>query len=305
MSSINTHREQRLGFIYGVLSYLIWGFFPLYFYLLKTIMPWQVLMHRVIWSFLLVSAIALLLKRWQPVKEALCNPNILKPLAISSVLISANWLIFIWAVGQQRVLESSLGYFLTPLISVTLARIFLQEKMDTYRLLAVLLACIGVAWQVIHMGQLPWISLALAGSFGFYGLVRKKAPVDALTGLIIETGFLLPFALLYWLWLIAQGENQFSFNTPFTTFLLIASGAVTAIPLLTFAAGAKRLSLTAIGFIMYINPTMQFLTATLIFKEPFNSTQLVSFGFIWAALTVFSLGAVRQYKKPIVKLAKA
>lgn len=289
--------EQRLGFIYGALSYFIWGLFPLFFNLLKPIAPLQVLMHRVIWSFLLVALIASLLKRWQPIKEALRQPQILKALALSSFLISANWLIFIWAVGQHRVLESSLGYFLTPLISVTLARIFLHEKMTGYRLIAVILAVLGVTWQVIHMGHLPWISLALAGSFGFYGLVRKKAPVDALTGLIMETAFLLPFALIYWVWLITQVNNQFFSAELPIQFLLVSCGAVTAIPLLLFAAGAKRLSLTAIGFIMYINPTMQFLTATVLFKEPFNTTQLISFGFIWAALTVFSLGALQQHKK--------
>lgn len=286
--------EQKLGLIYGLSAYTIWGLFPWYFHLLIQVNPWQVLTQRIIWSFLLVLVIALLMRHWSLIKPVLTNRKILGGLLLSSLLIAANWLIFIWAVGQGRVVESSLGYFITPLVSVLLARIFLKESLDIYRITACILALIGVLWLVSQFGVIPWVSLSLALSFGFYGLVRKKVPVDSLTGLLVETGMLLPCALSWWLWLEWQGQSQlFSENLP-TTFLLIFSGALTAAPLLLFASAAKRLSLTAVGFMMYINPTMQFFTAVYLLKEPFNQQQLIAFMFIWIALVVFSVGAIRQ-----------
>ncbi|HMT95004.1 EamA family transporter RarD [uncultured Thiothrix sp.] len=286
--------QQKLGLIYGLSAYTIWGLFPWYFHFLSHVNPWQVLTQRIIWSFLLVSVIALFIRHWSLIKAALMQRNILLGLLLSSLLIAANWLIFIWAVGQGRVLESSLGYFITPLVSVLLARIFLKESLDIYRLSACILAVIGVLWLVIQLGVLPWISLSLAISFGFYGLVRKKVPVDSLTGLWVETGILLPFAFTWWLWLEWQGQSQLFTENLQTTFLLIFSGALTAAPLLLFASAANRLSLTAVGFMMYINPTMQFLTAIYLLKEPLNHQQLIAFICIWIALVVFSIGAVRQ-----------
>lgn len=285
---------QQLGLVYGLSAYTIWGLFPWYFHFLSHVNPWQVLTQRIIWSFLLVSVIALFIRHWSLIKTAITQRNILLGLLLSSLLIAANWLIFIWAVGQGRVLESSLGYFITPLVSVVLARVFLKESLDIYRLSACILAVIGVLWLVIQLGVLPWVSLSLALSFGFYGLVRKKVPVDSLTGLWVETGILLPFALTWWLWLEWQGQSQLFAENLQTTFLLIFSGALTAAPLLLFASAANRLSLTAVGFMMYINPTMQFLTAVYLLKEPFNHQQLIAFIFIWIALVVFSIGAVRQ-----------
>jgi chloramphenicol-sensitive protein RarD len=190
--------------------------------------------------------------------------------------------------------ESSLGYFITPLVSVLLARIFLKESLDFYRLTAVILALMGVLWLILQLGLIPWVSLSLAASFGFYGLVRKTVPVDSLTGLWIETGILLPFALIWWIWLETQGQSQLLSEGLQTTSLLIFLGALTAIPLLLFASAAKRLSLTTVGFMMYINPTMQFLTAIYWLKEPFSQQQLIAFLFIWVALVVFSIGAIRQ-----------
>lgn len=286
--------QQKLGLIYGLSAYTIWGLFPWYFHFLSHVNPWQVLTQRIIWSFLLVSVIAIFIRHWSLIKAALTQRNTLLGLLLSSLLIAANWLIFIWAVGQGRVLESSLGYFITPLVSVLLARIFLKESLDIYRLSACILAVIGVLWLVIQLGVLPWISLSLAISFGFYGLVRKKVPVDSLTGLWVETGILLPFAFTWWLWLEWQGQSQLFTENLQTTFLLIFSGALTAAPLLLFASAANRLSLTAVGFMMYINPTMQFLTAIYLLKEPLNHQQLIAFICIWIALVVFSIGAVRQ-----------
>lgn len=286
--------QQKLGLVYGLTAYTIWGLFPWYFHFLTQVDPWQVLTQRIIWSFLLVSVIALFIRHGSLIKAAITQRNILLGLLLSSLLIAANWLIFIWAVGQGRVVESSLGYFITPLVSVLLARVFLKESLDIYRLSACLLAVIGVLWLILQLGVVPWVSISLAVTFGFYGLVRKKVPVDSLTGLLVETGILFPFAFTWWLWLEGHGESQLFSENFQTTFLLIFSGVLTAAPLLLFASAANRLSLTAVGFMMYINPTMQFLTAIYLLKEPFNHQQLIAFIFIWIALVVFSVGAVRQ-----------
>ncbi len=283
-----------LGFIYGLSAYLIWGIFPLYFHWLRHVEPIQILMHRVIWSFVFVSLLLIMLHKSKVLCKAVRSASILRSMLLSSVLIAANWLIFIWSVGQGRVLETSLGYFLTPLLSVVLAHLILKEKLDKYRLAACGLAVIGVVWVMVSLGSLPWISLTLAISFALYGLVRKRADIDSLSGLTLETALLLPFALLYWLWLSWQGESQFLQQGGSTTLLLLFSGIATAMTLLLFAAGAKKLSLTTIGFMMYINPTMQFLTAVFILHEPFSNEKLIGFLWIWAALTVFTWGAVRQ-----------
>jgi len=286
-----------LGFIQGLSAYVLWGFFPLYFHLLRDVQATEVLMHRVIWSFLLVLLVVMLLGRRERLWQALRTPGLRNGLMISSLLISINWLVFIWAVARGRVVETSLGYFITPLVSVFLARVILGERLDRWRQAAILLAALGLAWLVWRLGELPWVALLLALSFGLYGLARKQIAVDTLTGLTVETGLLLPFALAYGLWLYADGWP--AARPALDGWLLVASGAVTALPLLLFAAGARRMSLSAIGFLMYVNPTMQFLTAVFLLDEPFDRDQLVGFVLIWTALLLFSLGSLRvQRVKP-------
>ncbi len=287
-------RHSTQGLVYGLTAYGIWGFFPLFFNLMRDVDPPQVLMHRVIWSCLFVALLLTLRRAWQPVRQAIRNKSLLAAMLLSSLLISINWLIFIYAISQQQVLSSSLGYFLTPLVSVALALVFLGEKLDRYRALAIALAAAAIGWQIISLGELPWISLGLATSFGIYGLVRKQAPVDTLTGLFLETLILAPVAALYWVWLAEQGSSQFLTQGYDISLLLIASGVVTALPLLAFAAAAKRLSLIAVGFMMYINPTLQFLTAVWLFHEPFSQDQRISFSMIWLGLVVFSIGALKK-----------
>lgn len=289
--------QQQTGLVYGLTAYILWGFFPIYFYYLSAVAPAEILAQRIVWSFLFVLIVVLVTGKLSRIREALQNPTTRKAMLLSSVLISVNWLTFIWAVANERVLESSFGYFLTPLVSVMLAKVFLSEKLDRYRVIACVLAVIGIGIQVISMGGLPWVSLIVSCSFGLYGLVRKKAEVDSLSGLTIETAVLLPLALGYWAWLAINGQSGFVSNGTNVTLLLIASGLVTAFPLLLFAAATKKLSLTAIGFMMYINPIMQLLAGIYFFHEPFNSTQLYSFGFIWVALIVFSVGAIVQQRR--------
>lgn len=281
------------GLSTGLLAYSIWGFFPLFFHFLKDVSPLEVLTQRIIWSFIFVIALIIILKRFKFVILAFRQKPIIVGLLLSSVLVSLNWLIFIWAIGQSRALEASLGYFITPLVSVFLARVFLKEQLDTWRIASIVLASLGILWILYAIGSLPWVSLSLAATFGLYGLVRKHVDVDTITGLSIETFILLPLALMYWLWLDVNSLGIMFRGDSYLTTLLMISGVVTALPLLLFSYAAKKMTLTAIGFLMYINPTLQFFIATQILNEPLNNDVLISFYFIWAALIVFSIGSIK------------
>jgi chloramphenicol-sensitive protein RarD len=282
------------GLLFGFLAYGMWGVFPLFFHLFRTVPSTEVLLHRVIWSFVIVLMILISMGWQRRLREAVRNLALVRGLILSAFLVSLNWLIYIWAVSQGRVLESSLGYFITPLVSVFLARVFLKEKLNRKQLLAIVLAALGILWLLVKLGYLPWVSLALASSFGLYGLVRKRLPVDTLTGLTIETGLMFPIALGYWIYLILQGADHFYQSNDNYTLLFLACGAVTSLPLLLFASATKKLSLTVIGFMMYINPTMQFLIALLVLHEPFSHDQFIGFCFIWSALIVFTAGSIRK-----------
>lgn len=290
--------QQSTGLIYGLAAYLMWGTFPLFFHYIGYIPSLEILSHRIVWSCVFVGLLLLLMPgSLAKLKKALAEPGLWKSLLASALLISTNWLAFIWTVSQGDVLASSLGYFITPLVSVMLAWVFIKERLDSYRLLACILAASGVLWQVISIGQLPWLSLILACSFGLYGLVRKQQPTDTLTGLMLETLILMPVAAIFLGYLHYQQQGFFARESLEISLLLMFSGVVTALPLLAFAAAAKRLQLTTVGFLMYINPCMQFITAVFILDEPFNSHMLITFGLIWAALTVFSLGSWRQHRR--------
>ncbi|RAU18316.1 EamA family transporter RarD [Nitrincola tibetensis] len=279
------------GFWLALAAYVIWGCFPLYFNLLKEIPAIEVLSNRVIWSLVATMTIVLVMGRFQSFWQLFQQRAMMPWLILSSLLIGANWLIYIWAVGQGRVLEASLGYYMTPLVSLFLARVLLKEKLHPLQAIAGGIAAIAVAWELYSLGSLPWIPLTLALSFGFYGLVRKHFPVDSLNGLTVETLWLFPLALLWMGWQFVQVDVDLAFGEDLTTSLLLfASGILTAIPLLLFAAAAKRLDLSIVGFIMYINPTLQFLIAVLILQEDYPPQRLVTFGLVWAALLVFMLG---------------
>jgi len=255
------------GLLLALAAYTIWGCFPLFFNLLSQVASFEVLVHRIIWSFVATTIVILMLRRLGSLTTLLRDKRALGWLMLSSILIATNWLIFIWAVSQQRVLESSLGYFMTPLVSLFLGRIILKEIMHPLQAIAGGIAAVAVLLELIMLGNLPWVSLTLALSFGFYGLVRKQQPVDSLNGLTIETLLILPLALGWIMWQLQAGISMsfFSGNT-LTISLMIMSGIVTAVPLLLFAAAAKRLDLSVVGFIMYLNPTLQFLIAVFIFN---------------------------------------
>lgn len=285
------------GLILAFSAYFVWGSFPLFFSLLNHVAPMEVLVQRIIWAFVITFLVIYLLRRHASYGQLLRNRRAMAWLLLSGVLIGINWLVFIWAVNVGRVLETSLGYFLTPLVSLMLGRLLLKETMNRWQAVAGALAAVAVLFEVVALGQLPWVSLVLAGSFGFYGLVRKQQPVDSLQGLNVEALVLLPVAVIWLLWQFSTGGAVQFGSDPSTTMLLAASGVVTAVPLLLFAAAARQLDLTVVGFIMYINPTLQFLTAVFIFNEPYPPLRLVTFAIIWLAMAIFMWGLWRSARQ--------
>lgn len=285
--------EAGRGVAYGLAAYGIWGCFPLFFSLFEGIPSWEVLIHRIIWCCVFLVLLVSLLGRWQPVLDALARPARLGRVFACALLIGANWAIFIYAVETRQVFQSSLGYFMTPLVNVALGILVLKERMAKLQAWAVGLAGGAIALQLVLLGQLPWIALLLALTFGTYGLLRKQVPLDGLSGLFVETLLLLPVGLIALAWLVGSGGSHFLDNA-WQSSLLVASGVVTALPLILFAGATRRLRLATVGFLMYINPTMQFLTALLIFGETLTGVQLVSFGLIWIALALYSWSAWQQ-----------
>jgi len=283
-------QEARKGVFYGLFAYTMWGCFPLYFALFEGVPAWEVVAHRVVWSCVLLAVIVTSLKRWQPVRAALAQPKKLGFVLGCAVLIAVNWGVYIYAVETRQVLQASLGYFLTPLVNVGLGMLVLKESISRLQVVAVVLAAIAILYQLLLLGVLPWITLALAFSFGTYGLLRKQVALDGLSGLFVETLLLLPVAILALSILNYAGASHFSEDTG-TMLLLLSSGAVTAIPLLAFAGAARRLRLSTVGFLMYINPTIQFLIALLVFSEPLSTEKLTSFIMIWVALGIYSWSA--------------
>ncbi|MBJ6136148.1 EamA family transporter RarD [Marinobacter litoralis] len=282
--------ETSKGVAYGLAAYTMWGSFPLYFALFEGIPAWEVLIHRVVWSCVFLAAVISLLKRWTPVKTALKRPKRLGFVLGCAVFIALNWGIYIYAVETRQVMQASLGYFLTPLVNVAMGLLILGERISRLQVAAVVLAAIAIVYQIVLLGVLPWITLALAFSFGTYGLMRKKVDLDGLSGLFVETLLLLPLGLLALAWLSAQDLSHLTESTT-NALLLMSSGIVTAIPLLAFAGAARRLRLSTVGFLMYINPTLQFLIAMYVFHEPLGTEKLISFVMIWVALAIYSWSA--------------
>ena len=276
------------GIGYGLLAYGIWGFFPLYFRQLAGILPMDILSNRTAWAFVFVSLLLTLRRRWPVVIGVFRTPRHLVRLSLAALLLGSNWLGFLWAVDRHQVVASSLGYFLTPLVNVLLGLLILKEKLNRRETLAIVLGVLAVGNELIALGSVPWISLFLAGTFGCYGLLRKQVPVDAISGLWLETLVMLPICLIYAAWQAQQGHFVFSLFSGSTAGWLVGAGIITALPLMAFAAATQRLDLATVGILMYINPTMQFLTAIYLFDEPLQSSRLASFGLIWLGLLFFS-----------------
>ncbi len=284
--------ENSQGIAYGVSAYMLWGCFPLFFALFDGVPAYEILVHRIIWSCVFLTLLITLMRRWAPVVNALAHPGRLGRVAGCAVLIALNWGVYIYSVETHHVLQASLGYFLTPLINVALGMLILRERMARLQGVAVALAVVGILVQLVLLGTIPWIAVILALSFGTYGLLRKQVLLDGLSGLFVETLLLLPLALLA-LAAMAQLELSHFTQDARTLMLLLASGVFTAVPLLAFAGAARRLRLATLGFLMYINPSMQFLIAVFVFKEAISSVQLASFALIWLALLLYSWSAWR------------
>ncbi|MFL9841420.1 EamA family transporter RarD [Sphingomonas sp. ST-64] len=284
-------RLDRAGLVQGLGAYGIWGVLPLFFWLLQGVDPAEVVAGRVLWSLGLLAIVIVAMRRSAAIRAALGNPRAMLLLTASAALISVNWLVYIWAIHNGHVLEGSLGYFLNPLVNVLLGVVLLREKLGRAQVIAVALAGVGVAALAVGAGQGIWISLTLAFSFGFYGLVRKVAPVGALEGLTLETAILAPFGLAYLWWLSSHGGLAFGKDT-LQTAALVASGVVTAVPLLMFAGAARRLPYSTLGLLQYLAPTLQFILAITFFGEHMTAAHAICFVLIWSGLAIFGIDNV-------------
>jgi chloramphenicol-sensitive protein RarD len=257
-----------------------------------------VLVHRVFWSLAFLLILLVARRRWKWLLEVARSPRVLAAFTASAVLLSINWVTYIWAVGNGHVVDASLGYFMTPLVNVALGTTVLHERLRRLQWVALALAGLGVLWLTFQAGQLPWIALILASSFGVYGLLRKVATLGALEGLTLETMVLLPAAVAGFWYLQASGSARFPTADPATNLWLLGVGPLTAVPLLLFAAGARRLSLTTLGLLQYLSPTLQFLIGVWVFHEPFSPLRMIGFGLIWAALVLYSIDGWRSRSAP-------
>lgn len=284
--------NRRAGFFFGLVAYLIWGVLPLYFKLLTMVPPIEIVANRIVWSLIFLVLLITLWRRWKPIRAAFSSGRIVLILLLTAALIATNWLVYVWAVVNGHVLETSLGYYLNPLFNVLLGVVLLKERLSRAQAGAVLLAASGVGVLAWGAAAGLWISLSLAFSFGLYGFIRKIAPVDALEGLSVETALLAPISLFYLLWAHQGPSGLAAFGTTATA-LLVLGGAITAIPLLLFNAAAKRLPYSTLGFLQYIAPSLQFLLAVTIFGEPLTPAHALCFGAIWTALAIFAVESLR------------
>lgn len=293
----SAEKSATTGLALGISAYLVWGFFPVFFKQLVEVTPLEILAHRITWSALFLSGLITFRRQWAALLPLFRNRKSSLRLLTTAGLISTNWLVFIIAVEAGYVLQSSLGYFISPLITILLARLLLAERLRSWQKLSVVLAAGGVLCQVVIVGQFPWIALLLAFSFGLYGLLRKTESFDAMTGLAGETLIITPLALGYLFWLAAGDNLVFLHDSLRFDLLLPASGIVTATPLILFSAATRYLRLSSVGFLQYLTPTMHFLLAILIYREPFSGGNLFSFILIWIALAIYTADTTRAVRQ--------
>jgi chloramphenicol-sensitive protein RarD len=294
-------RERNLGIAYGCAAYASWGFFPIYLKATAQAPVVEVLCHRVFWAVVMLLALTWHQGQLSEVVGALKRRRVLAVLSASTVMIAINWLVYIFSVVHNRMLESSFGYYINPLVNVLLGVLFLRERLPPLVRVAVGIAAVGVLWLGVCVGRAPWISLTVAFSFGFYGLLRKVAPVGALIGLTVETLLLLPFVAAYLIVMVATGRATFLSGNHALDALLVMAGPVTAVPLLLFAAAARRLPLSTMGFLQYLSPTLQFLLAVVVYGELLDRPRLAAFACIWTALALFAFHSVRRrVPEPVV-----
>ncbi len=290
-------QQTRQGIFFALAAYFIWGLAPAYFKLIQQVPADEILTHRVIWSFFFMLILLTVSRHWPQVRDACKNRKRLLLLAVTAVLIASNWLLFIWAVNHNHMLEASLGYFINPLVNVLFGMLFLGERFRRMQWVAVALAFAGVLIQLWQFGSLPVIGLGLAITFALYGLLRKKLGVDAQTGMLIETMWLLPVAAVYLFFIADSPTSHLSANAWSLNLLLAAASVITTIPLLFFTAAATRLRLSTLGFFQYLGPTLMFILAVTFYGETIGNDKMVTFIFIWAALLLFTLDALYTQRK--------
>ena len=287
----------RRGVLCGLTAYLVWGFFPLFFKTVAHVHPLEVVAHRIVWSMLFLALLVTVTGRWGEIGSALRVAKTFSTLCVTTVLIAANWLVFIYAIGRGEVLQSSLGYFITPLVNVFLGFALLGERLHRWQTVSLVLAVAGVVLPAARYGQVPWIALVLAVTFGLYGLLRKTVAVDSLVGLSIETFLAGPVALLFLVKLGFAGQGAFLAGSLHDNLILPLTGVVTAVPLLLFTAAARRLRLVTMGFLQYITPSLHFLLAVWVYGERFTAAHLVSFLCIWTGLALYSWSAFTMARR--------
>ena len=280
---------MKKGVLYGIGAYLLWGIFPIYWKWLEGVPAIQIISHRIIWSFVLLAAIIFITRQWQAFRSAAFHRRVVLIYLASGILLSINWLTYIWAVNAGFVVETSLGYFINPLLSVLLGVIFLREKLRPWQWVPIGLAALGVVYVAFSYGQFPWIALTLAFSFGLYGLVKKTAPLGSLYGLTLETGLVFLPAVVFLAIMEGKGQGAFLHSAPVADLLMVGAGLVTVVPLLLFASAARRIPLSVLGILQYINPTIAFLLGLFVFHEPFNLSLLIGFSLVWLALLIYGV----------------
>ncbi|NWJ22724.1 EamA family transporter RarD [Rhizobium sp. RM] len=289
--------DSARGFAFALSAYLLWGFLPLYMKAVAHIPPVEVIVHRVIWSVPIAAAVLIAIGRTAEIRTALKNPKMLAMASLTAALISVNWGIYIWAIGAGRALDAALGYFINPLFSIFLGAVLLKERLYRGQIAAIVLAVLGVALLTWHAGSLPWVSIALTVSWGFYAFFRKTLPIGPTQGFLLEVMLLSVPCVVLMAYFAFTGQAHFMAGNAMDTWLLIASGLITAVPLILYGNGAKLLRLSTIGIMQYIAPTIIFLIAILIFKEPFDMVRMGAFSLIWSALVIYTASSLMRLKK--------
>ena len=293
---VNAPSNSLLGVALSSSAFFIWGLSPIYWKALASVPAFEILMHRMIWSFVFLMPLVLVRGHLDDLIRVLTSRRTLFILMLTTLVVGANWFLFIWAINSGHVLQTSLGYYINPLVNVLLGVVFLKERLRRLQLVAVCLATVGVSYLTLSYGEFPWVSLALAFSFGFYGLIRKVAPVGPLVGLTVETLILSVPATGYLIYLENANSGAFGHAGVATTLLLMGAALVTGLPLLLFTTGTKLLRFSTVGFLQYIAPSCTFLLAVFIYREPLVPAQLFTFGTIWAALAIYSYDSVRAHR---------
>jgi chloramphenicol-sensitive protein RarD len=295
-TAVDSHSDKIFGVAYATSAFLIWGISPIYWKAMQAVPAFEIILHRIVWSFVFLLPVIILMRRWQEFVDALKNTRAMLILLITALIVGGNWLLYIWAVNSGYLLQASLGYYINPLVNVVLGVVFLKERLRKLQVLAVALATLGVIYLTIYYGEFPWIALTLGVTFGLYGLIRKVAPVGSLVGLTVETLLLSIPALIVLFYLDSHGQGSIFRVSLKLDLLLMGCAPLTAVPLLCFTLGARRLNLSTLGLLQYIGPSCMFVLAVFLFGEPFSSAQVVTFILIWTALAIYSTDSMRYYR---------